>query len=94
MSDFCFDEDACHAKVTIDEGEIEVVVRVCSIVNEGDNAAISTDPLLYLFLFVSEICDNRRSKTCIPQCKRFAIGRRSYGDQRVKYRACWDRLCP
>ena len=30
------------------DGATDVVVSVCRIVNEGDSAAISTEPLLYL----------------------------------------------
>jgi len=48
ISDFCFDEEACHANAVIVEGCIDVVVSVCSIVNAGDNAAMRTEPLLYL----------------------------------------------
>jgi hypothetical protein len=48
MSDFCFEEEACHASPTIGDGASEVVVSVCSIVNIGESAAIRIDPLLYL----------------------------------------------
>jgi len=46
ISDFCFDEEACHARVVMVEGCTDVVVRVCNIVNAGDSAAMSTEPLL------------------------------------------------
>jgi hypothetical protein len=48
MSDFCREDDACHARVAMGEGCSEVVVSVCKIVKEGDSAAINTDPLVYL----------------------------------------------
>jgi hypothetical protein len=44
MSDFWREEDACHAKVTIGEGPLEVV-KLCNIVNLGCKAAISNEPL-------------------------------------------------
>lgn len=57
ISEVCFEEDACHARPTIGEGEIDVVVSVCRIVNEGDRAAIKTDPLLYLYEERSDIAN-------------------------------------
>lgn len=45
MSDFCRDEDACHASVTIGDGDSDVVVSVCRIVNAGESAATRIDPL-------------------------------------------------
>jgi hypothetical protein len=47
MSDFCFDDDACHANETIGEGPREVVI-VCRMVNVGNNVAIRIDPFWYL----------------------------------------------
>ena len=44
ISDFCFDDDACHAKVTIGEGARDVV-KVWRIVKAGCNATISIEPL-------------------------------------------------
>lgn len=43
ISDFCFVEDACHAKFTIGEGA-RAVVKVCKIVKEGCKATIRIDP--------------------------------------------------
>lgn len=43
ISDFCREEDACHAKVTIGDGPLEVV-KLWRIVNLGCNAAIKRDP--------------------------------------------------
>jgi hypothetical protein len=45
MSDFCLEEEACHAKVAIGDG-LREVVRVCKIVNVGVNPASNIDPLL------------------------------------------------
>ena len=47
MSDFCFEDDPCHANVTTGDGG-RVVVRVCSIVKVGCRVTIRIDPLLYL----------------------------------------------
>jgi hypothetical protein len=47
MSDFCFDDDACHANDTIGEGPREVVI-VWRMVNVGNNVAIRIDPFWYL----------------------------------------------
>jgi hypothetical protein len=43
ISDFCLEDDACHAKVTIGEGALDVV-RLCNIVNRGCNEAINRLP--------------------------------------------------
>lgn len=43
MSDFCFDDEACHAKLTIGDGPLEVV-KLWRIVNLGCKVAISNDP--------------------------------------------------
>jgi hypothetical protein len=43
MSDFCRDDEACHANVTIGDGALEVD-RLCRIVNRGCRDAISSDP--------------------------------------------------
>lgn len=43
MSDFCLEDEACHAKVTIGEGALEVV-KLCNIVNRGCNEAINILP--------------------------------------------------
>ena len=45
MSDFCFDEDACQASVTIGDGA-SAVVRVCSMVKDGCRAAIRMEPFI------------------------------------------------
>lgn len=34
ISDFCREEEACHARVTIGDGALDVV-KLCSIVNRG-----------------------------------------------------------
>lgn len=44
MSDFCFAEDACHARLTIGEGARDVD-KVCRMVKVGCSAAINMDPL-------------------------------------------------
>lgn len=43
MSDFCREEEACHARVTIGDGALEVV-KLCSIVNRGCSEAINMLP--------------------------------------------------
>lgn len=48
ISLFCFELDACQASVAIGDGCSDVVVSVCSIVNDGLSAATRIDPLLYL----------------------------------------------
>jgi hypothetical protein len=48
ISDFCFDDDACHANDTIGDGPLEVVI-VCKMVNVGRSVAISIDPFWYLY---------------------------------------------
>lgn len=47
ISDFCFDDDACHAIETIGDGPREVVM-VCRILNVGNSVAINIDPFWYL----------------------------------------------
>jgi hypothetical protein len=47
MSDFWRDDDACHANVTIGEGERDVV-RLCKIVKRGCSVAMRSDPFWYL----------------------------------------------
>jgi hypothetical protein len=44
MSDFWRDEEACHDKVTIGDGPLDVV-KWCRIMNLGCNAAINKEPL-------------------------------------------------
>lgn len=43
MSDFCREEEACHARVTIGDGALEVV-KLCNIVNRGCSEAINKLP--------------------------------------------------
>ena len=43
ISDFCFEDDACHASPVIGEGATEVV-SVCRMVKDGNNEAIRIDP--------------------------------------------------
>ena len=45
MSDFCFVDDACHARCAIGDGPREVD-SVCRMVNEGCNATINIDPFI------------------------------------------------
>jgi hypothetical protein len=45
MSDFCFEEEACHVRDTIGEGAREVV-NVCRMVKDGCNAARRMEPFL------------------------------------------------
>lgn len=44
MSDFCFEDEACHSKVAIGDGA-RGVVSVCRIVKAGCRAANSIEPL-------------------------------------------------
>lgn len=46
MSDFCFEEDACHVSIEMGEGDL-AVLRVCRIVNCGCSAAKRMEPLRY-----------------------------------------------
>jgi hypothetical protein len=43
MSDFCFEDDACQASVTIGDGPLEVV-KLCRMVKRGCNVAIKSEP--------------------------------------------------
>ena len=43
ISDFCREEEACHASVTIGDGALEVV-KLCRIVNRGCSEAINMLP--------------------------------------------------
>lgn len=43
MSDFCREDEACHARVTIGDGALEVV-KLCSMVNRGCSEAINKLP--------------------------------------------------
>ena len=47
ISVFCLDEDPCQASPVILDGAL-VVVKVCSIVNDGRSVAINIDPFMYL----------------------------------------------
>jgi hypothetical protein len=47
MSDFCRDDEACHASVTMGDGAL-CVVRLCRIVKRGCSVATSKDPFWYL----------------------------------------------
>ena len=47
MSDFCLEEEACHARAAMGEGPREVD-KVCRMVNVGCRDAKRIDPLLYL----------------------------------------------
>ena len=44
ISDFCFAEEACHARLTIGDGALEVV-NVCNMVKVGCKDTIKIDPL-------------------------------------------------
>ena len=48
MSDFCREDEACHASVTMGEGPREVV-RLWRMVNLGCNVAIKSEPFWYLW---------------------------------------------
>ena len=52
ISDFCREDEACHARVTIGDGPLDVV-RLCKMVNLGCKAAIKREPLENLKIFVS-----------------------------------------
>lgn len=47
MSDFCFVDDACHARLTMGEGA-RGVVKVCKMVKAGCRATIKIEPFKYL----------------------------------------------
>ena len=47
MSDFCFDDDACHARPRIGDGA-RVVDRVWRIVKVGKSEAMRMEPFWYL----------------------------------------------
>lgn len=47
MSDFCFVDEACQAKLTIGEGA-RAVVSVCSMVKLGSRDTIKMEPFRYL----------------------------------------------
>ena len=53
ISDFCFDDDACHASEIIGDGPRDVV-NVCKMVKIGRRVAIKIDPFWYL-LTVNEV---------------------------------------
>ena len=46
MSDFCFEDDPCHASLFNGDGA-RFVLKVCKIVNEGCRVAIKIDPFIY-----------------------------------------------
>jgi hypothetical protein len=46
MSAFCFDEDECHASVTIGAGDRELF-KVCIMLNCGCNVATTIVPFMY-----------------------------------------------
>lgn len=52
MSVFCFDEDPCHARPVMGDGDRDVV-KVCKIV-KGCNVAIRIEPLVYPIAKVRE----------------------------------------
>ena len=47
MSDFCFVDEACQARLTMGEGA-RAVVRVCKIVKLGSSETIKIEPFIYL----------------------------------------------
>ena len=47
MSDFCFEDEACQARLTIGDGERDVF-SVCKTVKEGCRLAMMMEPFLYL----------------------------------------------
>ena len=49
ISDFCFVDEACHARFTIGEGARDVD-SVCKMVKEGCRATIRIDPFIYLLV--------------------------------------------
>lgn len=52
MSDFCFEDEACHVRCAMGDGPWDVV-KVCRIVNVGCRAASNIEPLRYLGKCVS-----------------------------------------
>lgn len=44
MSDFCFDDEACHARQVMGEGAMPEALRVCKMVKDGERAATRTEP--------------------------------------------------
>lgn len=65
MSDFCFEEEACHVNIAIGEGDL-VVFRVWSIVNCGCSAANRIEPFLYPIAYVLQSEDG--AKAVIGSC--------------------------
>ena len=55
MSDFCLDEDACHANVTMGEGAL-VVLRVWMMVKVGFKDTSRIEPFIYLSVVSCEPC--------------------------------------
>lgn len=70
MSDFCFEDEACHVKATIGDGARDVV-RVWRIVKEGCNAANKIDPFLYLIMVI--ILHSRWNQMNIPNGVCFTV---------------------
>lgn len=95
MSDFWREEEACHARVTIGEGPLDVV-KLCNMVNLGCSAAINSDPLENLY-FVRAISSTGSEYVNIPNrvssavccwrnsCDRNLINRSC----RDMFRGCW-----
>lgn len=46
ISDFCFEDDPCHASLLSGDGA-RLVLKVCRIVNDGCSVAMSIDPFMY-----------------------------------------------
>lgn len=44
MSDFCFEDEPCHARLMIGEGSLGVL-SVCKMVNDGCSDAMRIEPL-------------------------------------------------
>jgi hypothetical protein len=45
ISDFCFEDDPCHASLFSGEGA-RLVLKVCRIVKEGCSVAIKIEPFM------------------------------------------------
>jgi hypothetical protein len=65
ISDFCFDEDACHASEIMGDGPREVV-NVCKMVKLGRRVAIKTEPFWYLHQLVRDWPDPTSEGENVP----------------------------
>lgn len=60
ISDFCFEDEACHVSIAIGAGDREVF-SVCRMVNCGCNAAKRIEPFRYPMAYVLQSEDGARA---------------------------------